>query len=236
MLTGLFVTSGIVVTGDIGIGSLNGTLKATSGSLNMGGTNMSYINKLTVTQDLKVTGSITAARSNFNGIDCPSNIVVTGGSTFYGNMGITGATREEGIFIRRGRIEMDNGDFYMQSGNIYLVTGNVNSGGGFSTTSDRRYKKDVVEIEDALAKVKALRPVYYSWNDRESMNPSTQEIGFIAQEVEEVVPNVVLTRDNEEQTKSVAYDRLVSLLVAAVKEQSAVIAGLEARLAALESK
>ena len=69
-----------------------------------------------------------------------------------------------------------------------------------------------------------------------NLNPSCKELGFIAQEVEAVVPAVVSTGSDEDGTKRVAYDRLTSLLVAAMKEQSAVIEVLQARVAALESR
>jgi hypothetical protein len=106
----------------------------------------------------------------------------------------------------------------------------------FATTSDRRLKKDVEEVVEALSKVKALRPVEYNWISSVNLNPSCKELGFLAQEVEEVVPAVVATGDDENATKRVAYDRLTALLVAALKEQSAVVDALKARVEALESK
>jgi hypothetical protein len=100
-----------------------------------------------------------------------------------------------------------------------------------SSYSDARLKKDVENVLDATAKVNALRPVFYNWNDRVPLNPGHKEIGFIAQEVEEVLPNIVRTLDDEMKTKTVAYDRLVSLLVAALKEQDVRISALEAKSA-----
>ena len=82
--------------------------------------------------------------------------------------------------------------------------------------------------------MKALRPVFYNWIDRESINPGRKELGFLAQEVEAVVPEVISTASDEMATKRVCYDRLVSLLVAAVKDQAATIEALAARVAALE--
>jgi len=93
--------------------------------------------------------------------------------------------------------------------------------------SDARLKKDVEDVLDATAKVNALHPVFYNWNDRASLNPGMKEIGFIAQELEAVLPHVVRTLDDEMGTKTVAYDRLVSLLVAALKEHDVRITALE---------
>ena len=57
-----------------------------------------------------------------------------------------------------------------------------------------------------------------------------EDIGFIAQEVEEVFPQVVLTADDERGTKSVDYGRLTGALIEAVKELSAKVKELEGRL------
>jgi hypothetical protein len=97
-------------------------------------------------------------------------------------------------------------------------------------------KKDVEDVANALATVKALRPVHYNWISSANFNPSSQELGFLAQEVEEVVPAVVATGADVDATKRVAYDRLTALLVGAVKEQSVVIDALQVRVAALESR
>jgi hypothetical protein len=96
------------------------------------------------------------------------------------------------------------------------------------TTSDARLKTDIEEVENGLGMVRSLHPVFYNWNNgTANINPGHKELGFLAQEVEAVLPNVVSTDDSEFHQKAVSYDRVVSLLVAAVKE-------LDARLAALE--
>jgi hypothetical protein len=104
----------------------------------------------------------------------------------------------------------------------------------FTTTSDARLKTDVEEITGALSTVVALRPVEYNWVDgRATINPGHKEVGFIAQELEAVVPEVVATSDGElPGLKRVAYDRIVSLLVAAVKELKAEVDALKAAAAA----
>jgi hypothetical protein len=106
------------------------------------------------------------------------------------------------------------------------------SGGSFAqshqTTSDARLKTDIEEVANGLGMVRSLHPVFYNWNNGQAnINPGHKELGFLAQEVEAVLPNVVSTDDSEFHQKAVSYDRVVSLLVAAVKE-------LDARLAALE--
>jgi len=99
--------------------------------------------------------------------------------------------------------------------------------GSATIYSDVRLKKDVEDVLDATAKVNALHPVFYNWKEKPSMNADFKELGFIAQEVEAVLPNIVRTLDDAMGTKTVAYDRLVSLLVAALKEHDIRITALE---------
>jgi hypothetical protein len=79
----------------------------------------------------------------------------------------------------------------------------------------------VEEVSGALDMVSRMHPVYYNWNNgSEAINPGHKEIGFLAQEVEAIIPNIVHTKADGEYSdlKGVAYDRLVALLVSAVKE------------------
>jgi len=80
-----------------------------------------------------------------------------------------------------------------------------------------RLKKDIEPIDNALNKILSLNGVYYNWIDTEKYNDRHQ-IGLIAQNVEEVVPELVCT--NETGFKSVNYSQLVSVLIEAMKEQN----------------
>jgi ribosomal protein L31 len=119
------------------------------------------------------------------------------------------------------------------------VAGDV-TGTSFTTTSDARLKKDVEEVMNAMEIVSRIHPVYYNWIDgRATLNPGHKEIGFLAQELEAVLPNVVKTYDDglamEGGRKAVSYDRVVSLLVAAVKELKAEVDALKVKVAALKA-
>ena len=88
--------------------------------------------------------------------------------------------------------------------------------------SDIRYKKNIRPVENALDKVKSLSGVYFNW-DQEAF-PTKEfsdktELGFIAQEVEKVLPEVVTKDKTSEEYRSVKYDKIVALLVEAIKEQ-----------------
>jgi hypothetical protein len=93
-------------------------------------------------------------------------------------------------------------------------------------SSDARLKENVRPITNALDKVTSLQGVHY--NKIES--PDNEEIGFVAQEVEEVVPELVTTDETEDAMKAVSYGRTVALLVEAMKEQQAQIEELKLKL------
>lgn len=102
-------------------------------------------------------------------------------------------------------------------------------------SSDINLKKDVELISEPIEKLKQIRGVAYSWNeeylkDREvdGYFVREREIGVIAQEVEGVLPEIVATR--EDGYKAVRYERLVALLVEAVKQQQEQIDELKAKL------
>lgn len=134
------------------------------------------------------------------------------------------------------------------SGYAGYFSGNVNVTGAFTNTSDARYKKNIATFENALDVVMNLRGVTYDWRKTEfaAMNFSEgKQVGLIAQEVEKVLPELVITDGNG--YKSVAYVNLIPVLVEAIKtmkstheaeirvltEENAL---KEARLAELEAK
>lgn len=107
--------------------------------------------------------------------------------------------------------------------------------GGNVSPSDMRWKEHVKTIDNSLEKVNKLRGVSFEWKDK--AKGDGKQIGLIAQEVEKVFPEVV-SEDNEGY-KSVAYDKLVGVLVEAVKElkieKDAEIAALKAEIEALKA-
>ena len=105
------------------------------------------------------------------------------------------------------------------------VAGNFTAAGNVTAYSDERLKHDVQVIHGALDKVKALRGVTFKWN-----RDNSGGIGFIAQELEQVCPELV---HNCADIKSIAYGNVTALLVEAVKELSVQVAVLKDELAAV---
>ena len=106
-------------------------------------------------------------------------------------------------------------------------------------SSDLRYKTNIRPVENALHTVKSLRGVYFNWNQKEFPTKDFSdktELGFIAQEVEKVLPEVVIKDNTPEQFRSVKYDKVVALLVEAIKEQQKQIDSLTKKVKRLSKK
>ena len=84
--------------------------------------------------------------------------------------------------------------------------------------SDARLKKDIASLSGSLDKVLQLRPVSYLLKDPSAQTAGVQ-FGFVAQDVERVVPEIVHTDDSG--MKAIDYVRLTPLLVGSVQELSA---------------
>ena len=105
-----------------------------------------------------------------------------------------------------------------------------------TTVSDKRLKDNVETIDNALNKVMKLRGVEFDWNA--TSRKGQHDIGLIAQEVEEIIPEIVREKklqtgeftDNEKTFKTVDYDKMVGVLIEAIKEQQQQINELKEKL------
>jgi hypothetical protein len=103
--------------------------------------------------------------------------------------------------------------------------------------SDARLKANVESLDNILGSVLKLRAVSFNWKRDSSLGeglPEGRQLGFIAQEVERVIPELV-SRDPQ-GIRSISYDAIVALLVQAVREQQATIGNQAVTIAALESR
>lgn len=144
--------------------------------------------------------------------------------------------------------------FYQGANKIWIrgVTGNVGIGadpgndklrvqgsacatGGWNSCSDLGFKEDIETIGHALDAVMRLRGVSFSWKANEYGDmglPDGRHFGVVAQEVEKVLPQVVI--EGPAGVKAVAYDEIIPVLIEAIKAQQDQIEVLEARLSYLE--
>jgi hypothetical protein len=100
----------------------------------------------------------------------------------------------------------------------FFVNGPAGGTVAWATPSDSRLKSNIETIPGALAKVMQLRGVNFEWKDQ-SVDPG-KRMGFIAQEAEKVIPEVVNTKD---EYMSMQYAPITALLVEAIKEQQKII-------------
>jgi len=107
-----------------------------------------------------------------------------------------------------------------------------NSTGAYVPVSDRRLKKNIIDISYGLNEILSLRSVSYNMNEQE--DTSVKTLGFIAQEVQEVLPESVF----EMQSGMFGMDKsaIVPVLVKAIQEQQALIQSLTTRITALKAK
>ena len=101
------------------------------------------------------------------------------------------------------------------------------SNGGVVQGSDLRYKSDIRPIDEAIERILSIRGVAYKWKSHDE-HVGGDQIGLIAQEVEEVFPEVVST--GPDGMKGINYSALIAPLIEAVKQQQAQINELRAEV------
>jgi len=189
-----------------------------------------------------------AGRATFNGsVDIGGGLITRTGDLTFDVSGdiILDAAGENVIFkqsgTERGQIDMGSANFTLRAstsdkdmifrvndGGTEIVALTIDASEAGAATfnnnvtaySDERLKDNIQTLESGLDKVNRLRGVTYTRDEKEN-------IGVIAQEVEKILPEIVLTADDEMGTKSVDYSRLTAVLIEAVKELSAKIEKLE---------
>ena len=120
-------------------------------------------------------------------------------------------------------IDVGNGSGTANAGN----RGKIRAA-AFVTYSDRNLKKDIAPLENSLDKVMKLESVSYKLK-----GDDRQEIGFIAQDVAKVVPEVCAI-GSEGEGRGIDYSRMTSLLVDAIQSQQGQIADLKEVIAKLQ--
>jgi len=115
------------------------------------------------------------------------------------------------------------------TGSALLINGNITSTGDITAfaSSDERLKDNIQVIPDAVEKIQQIKGVSFDWNSNQATHEG-HDIGVIAQDIEKILPEIVTTRDNG--YKAVRYEKLVALLIEAVKEQQLEIDELKSKL------
>jgi hypothetical protein len=202
----------IYAAGNVGIGTTNPSgaihVNSTSNTLAIVDAPAAYTSQFRLYKDgaLKWAMYSPANSSDLRFYDTSDRITFQSG----GNVGI-------GVTNPSYRLELPN---------------NANASGqgranAWITYSDIRFKENITPITNALDKINNIQGVYFDWKQN-----GKHDIGFIAQEVEKVLPEVVST--DSLGIKSLDYARLTALLTQGIKEQQTQIASQSVRFALLE--
>jgi hypothetical protein len=185
----------------------------------------------TASGGITVTGNIANASGNMT-LDVAGDLTLDadGGDIIFSDGGTTIATlsnTSSDFVITTG---VQDKDFIIKGddggGSVTALTIDMSAAGAatfnndVTAFSDRRLKTDIEPITNALPKVMQMQGVYYKRNDVED---AREQIGVIAQDMEAIVPEVVLTADDDMQTKSVDYGKLCAVLIESIKELKAEI-------------
>ena len=194
------------------------------------------------------SSTLAATTGTFSNGD--SSTVILGPNTTWGAYLYLGAGNPGNTISGQARVLSTNGNCHIDSGTgqiLYLQyynnaaggTGGIQSWGGWTHTgsltatgnisagSDRRLKKNLEPIEDAIEKVKKVSGYTFERVDMEG-----KFAGVIAQEMLEVLPEAVI--EDSKGMYSVAYGNITALLIQALKEEAAKREALELRLSRFE--
>ena len=121
---------------------------------------------------------------------------------------------------------------YRQNGVTVGSVSVTSSGTTYNTASDRRLKTDIKPIADATDKLMAMNPVSHKWK----ADPEADAVvGFIAQEMQEIIPEAVSGTPDGEEMMAMDYGRITPVLVAALQDAMKEITALKERVAELEA-
>lgn len=121
------------------------------------------------------------------------------------------------------------------TGTVKLFVNGVTKSSAYFATSDKRFKKQINNIDNAVELIKKIEGKSYYWRSEEFKDRgfnSIRQFGFIAQDLEKILPEAVAT--DEEGYKSVNYDMIIPILVQGIKEQIAKIEAQQEQIGVLK--
>ena len=131
-----------------------------------------------------------------------------------------------GDFIRGG---LESNTFYVGCINGVRVDGDVVA----YYASDQRLKDDIVPISGCLDKINTIDAVEFNWNENQQTY-SGHDIGLIAQQIQEIAPEIVTERSNG--YLAVKYEKMVAILVGAIQDQQKIIDEMREEIDEIKSK
>jgi len=236
-------TTSLTTAGNVGIGTsspgekleVSGTAKATSVRATGGGDGGFILRQW--------TQSSSYASLTTNGMTGLEYCMISDGTNTFLGAGTGGVLKLRGpandsspeVLINGTVVEVNTGDLKIPDGS--LAVGNISNSATDGridasndivaySTSDVRLKDNIKSIDKALDKVNKIQGIEFDWIEKEEVHGNSgHDIGVIAQEIEKILPDVVTTRDNG--YKAVKYEKIVPLLIEAIKDLSRQVDGLK---------
>ena len=164
----------------------------------------------------------------------PQNLTGTSSQFAYNpSLGVLSVSRSSGQPFILNRTTTDGviAQFRRNGSNVGSVDVTT-SGTTYNTTSDLRLKTDIEPIDHATDMLMAMNPVLHRWK----ADPDADAVvGFIAQEMQEIVPEAVSGSADSDEMMAMDYGRITPVLVAALQDAHKKIEQLEQRIADMEN-
>ena len=235
----------IIATEDGRNGSTTGNLYGLEVRANVSATATNKVNNIYALRSTINTTVANSATNVYGGYFSVtgSNLISATATNSYGMYvyGATGGTNSYGVYIDN-YISGFSSTYALYSAS----TANSYFGGVIVTpytpviTSDARLKRNIANVDNGINTVMKLRPVSYEKKSSLTSDDygKVKEIGFLAQEVQTVLPNLVseFTKDNGEKILGVQYSELIPVLTKAIQEQQKQIDELKKEVTELKAK
>ena len=211
---GAFICGPLVLDGK----STDGNVIKVCGGSQVGGGGVCMEGNLTVS---RCAGSNNiCGTTNVQDLNVTCAVNVTGITTLSGGLSVADGTSTF------ANLATFNGGVCVQTGNL-IVNGTIDATSDITAfaASDKRLKNNIIKINDSNNVINSLNGYKYEWNEK--ANKTGNDVGIIAQEVQELIPSAV--RENEDGYLSVDYNKLIPYLIEEVKS-------LNNRIEILESK
>jgi hypothetical protein len=237
---GTVVTGSSQITGITNAQLVNSSVTVTAGTGMSGGGAVALGSSVTLT-NAGVTSNVAGSGISVSGATGAVTITNTGVTSNVAGTGVTVSGATGAVTISIGQAVGTASNVQFNSLGIGMAAsataGRIDATNDIVafSSSDIRFKENIKPIENALDKISNISGNTYNWKveNKAEHGYEGNDVGVIAQEIEEVLPQLVQTRENG--YKAVKYDKLVALLIEGIKEQQITISKLELQVNGLEN-